>query len=409
MADLYIRWSKASPKDVGDRPIAPCWPPNAVWTNASIWMSYPQSHPDPAKRGMTAYAARLDEEVFINVEAYTRDESFPFPPFPGDQVPVRCQIWACSGANGVGPVSSLASSNGAAGLEGLVLGNIDLPDTYGVASALWTPTTADGLTFDADGVAHVCLAANLVYPAPSTATPRGQGQSLPQFMSGGQPVRTVFPCGDGPVDPRSNVPIGHFQGQRNIQVFNTAAEAGLVGEIQVWGAGDGQQLRVLSVAERTGAAALDATLREHLLAHPLVDLLGGRERRQRARKLTPDVVELLVPELGEELLAAGPPPLEPRERAQLAGGGSLVLADDKDIPLQPARRPLDEIAIEGPSGDRGDVIKLAAGPDSPERVVVDLRAAKADRPGTVRVFDLVERDRDNALVGGTTFITIATR
>jgi hypothetical protein len=404
MADLYIRWSRANPKDVGDRPISPCWPPNAVWTNASIWMSYPPSHPDPAKRGMTAYAAQLDEEVFINVEAYTRDESFPFPP---DQIPVRCQMWACSGAGGVGPVSSLASSNGAAGLDGLVLGNIDLPDTAGVASALWTPTAGDGLTFDADGAAHVCLAANLVYPASSTATPRGQGQSLPQFMSGGQPVRTVFPCGDGPVDPRSNVPIGHFQGQRNIQVRNTAADAGLVAEIQVWGGGDGEQLRVLTVTERRGPRALTAVLREHLLAHPLVDLLGGRERRQRTRKLTPELAELLVPEFGEELLAAGPLPLEPRERARLAGGGDLVLAGDKNIRLQVARRPLEGIAIEGPSGDRGDVVKVLAPKEGPERVVVDLRAAEADTPGTVRVVDIGERDGDGALVGGTTLITLA--
>jgi hypothetical protein len=227
-------------------------------------------------------------------------------------------------------------------------------------------------------------------------------------MSGGQQVQTVFPCGDGPVDPRSNVPIGHFQGQRNIQVWNTAADTGLVGVIEVWGAGDGRQRRVLSVTERTGKTALDVTLREHLLAHPLVDLLGGRERRQGTRELTPDVVELLGPEF-EELVAAGPLPLEPRERARLAGGGSLVLADDKDIRLQPARRPLDEIAIEGPSGDKGDVIELKAGPDGPERVVVDLRSAKADAPGTVRVVDLVERDGEDVLVGGTTFITIATR
>ena len=403
MADLYIRWSKANPKDIGDRPISPCWPPNAVWTNASIWMSYPPNHPDPAKRNTTAYAAVIDEEVLINVEAYSREADFPFPP---DQTYVRCQMWACTGANGVGPVSALASSNGATGLDGLVLGFIGAPDLYGVASALWTPTAADGLTFDANGAAHVCLAANLVYPASSTATPRGQGQSLPQFMSGGQPVQTVFPCGDGPVDPRSNVPIGHFQGQRNIQVLSTATGSNLIAEIQVWGGG----MRRLTLAGRGGRTALDETLREHLLAHPLIELAGGRERRQRMRKLTPEMFKLLEPEFGEELLQAGPLPAEPRERARLAGGGRLVLTSDPKISLQLANTPLEEIAIEGPAGERGsDIEVVPSGADTPEKVAVDLRASEADPPGTLRIFDLVERHRSGALVGGTTFITVAPR
>jgi hypothetical protein len=40
-------------------------------------------------------------------------------------------------------------------------------------------------------------------------------------------------------------------------------------------------------------------------------------------------------------------------------------------------------------------------------VLVDLRATAEDSPGTVRVFDLVERGADARLVGGTTFITLA--
>ena len=409
MADLYIRWSKGNPKDVGDRPISPCWPPNAVWTNASIWMSYPPNHPDPAKRGMTAPAAVLDEEVFINVEVYTREASFPFP---GDNTFVRCQMWACTGANGVGPISSLPSSNGAAGLQGIVLGNIDPVDYYSVASALWTPTAADGLTFDANGAAHICLAANVFYPAAAAATtPRGQGQSLPGFMSAGQPVRTIFPCGDGPTDPRSNVPIGHFQGQRNIQVLSMAAGAAeLVSELKVWGAGGGEVLRTLILVERAAAGALDEVLREHLLAHPLVELVGGRERRQRTLKVTSDLVKPLEPKLGEQLLAAGAVPLEPRERARLAGGGELVLAADEKVGgLQVAPKPLAEAAIKTSSGDRGGEIELEVGPHGPERVSVDLRGAEADRPGTVRVFDLAERNDRGALVGGTTFVTIAAR
>ena len=42
-----------------------------------------------------------------------------------------------------------------------------------------------------------------------------------------------------------------------------------------------------------------------------------------------------------------------------------------------------------------------------QRVLVDLRATAEDSPGTVRVFDLVERGADARLVGGTTFITLA--
>jgi hypothetical protein len=147
-------------------------------------------------------------------------------------------------------------------------------------------------------------------------------------------------------------------------------------------------------------------IREHLLALPFVDLARGRERRQRMRKITPELFEFLVPEFGEELLRAGPLPLEPRERARLAGGGQLVLAE-KDVPLRPAKRPLEEIAIEGPSDKRGDVLEVKVGRKRPERVEIDLRAAEKDDPGTVRIFDLVERDGDEALVGGTTFITVA--
>jgi hypothetical protein len=406
MADLYIRWSKANPKDVGVRPIAPCWPPNAFWTNASIWMSYPYTHPDPAKRGTTAYGARLDEEVFINVEGYSSGATFPFP---SDLAPVMCQMWACTGTNGVGPISSLPSTNGQTGLEGWVLGELAPPDDFGVASALWTPDAADGLVFNSDGAAHICLAANLIYSPPPAATPppAAQGQHLPQFMSGGQAVRTIFPCGDGPVDPRSLVPIGHFQGQKNIQVWNTTADPLLTPEIQVWGRGDAEQVHVLTLSERRGRTRIDAATREHLLAHPFVDLAGGRERRQRIRKVTPEVFELLAPQLGEELLRAGPLPLEPRERARLARGGRLVLADDKDIPLQPARRPLGDVALEGPNGDRGESIEVVARRRRPQRVVVDLGAAREDRRGTMRVFDLAERDGDKGLVGGTTFVTVA--
>jgi hypothetical protein len=75
--------------------------------------------------------------------------------------------------------------------------------------------------------------------------------------------------------------------------------------------------------------------------------------------------------------------------------------------LRPAKRPLDEIAIEGPSGQRGDVLEVTVGPKGPERVEIDLRAAEKDRPGTVRIFDLVERDGEAALVSGTTFVTVA--
>jgi hypothetical protein len=406
MADLYIRWSNANPKDVGDRPITPCWPPNAVWTNASIWMSYPPNHPDPAKRNTTAYEARIGEEVFINVQVYTRGASFQFPS-PELLTPIRCQVWACTGANGVGPVSALTSSGGAGGLEGLVLGTVEAPDTYGVASVLWTPTSADGLVFDQAGAAHVCLAANLVYSPPSGASPPPQGQHLPQFVSGGMQVVTVFPCGDGPIDPRSGVPIGHFQGQKNIQVLTASAGSGPMSDLQVSALDEVERIHVLELSERSGRAAIDGSIREHLLSHPVVEALGGRPRRQRTRRITPQLLEILEAELGEEVVRAGRLPLEPAERARLAGGGDLILADDEDIRVRRGQRPLPDIALEGPSGERASVIEVPACPDAPARVTVDLHAAEADPPGTVRVFDLVERSPERRVVGGTTFVTVA--
>jgi hypothetical protein len=413
MADLYIRWSKASPTDFGDRPISPCWPPNAFWTNASIWMSYPPDHPDPVKRGATAYEARVDEQVLINVDCYSSGATFPIPfPPTGDRAPVMCQIWACSGANGVGPISALPSSLDANGnaLEGVALGELSPPDFYGTASMPWIPQATDNLSFNADGAAHVCLAANLFYRAPTdgdgAGLPSSQGQRLPQFSPGGQPVRTIFPCGDGPIDPLSGEQIGHFQGQKNIQVLRAAPGLVLVAVILIFGWGAGSQVRVLELTERTGWTELPAVIREHLLALPFVDLAGGRERRQRTQKITPDLFEFLVPQFGEELLRAGPLPLEPRERARLAGGGQLVLAEE-DVPLRPAKRRLEEIGIEGASRREGNAFEVTVGPKEPERVVIDFGAAEKDRPGTVRIVDLVERDDEGAIVGGTTFVTVA--
>jgi hypothetical protein len=415
VADLYIRWSKANPKDDGERPLFPCWPPNAFWTNASIWMSYPPNHPDPAKRNETAYEARIGEQVFINVDCYSSGATFPFP-FPpgGDRTPVKCQIWACSGANGVGPISALPSSLDANGnaLEGIALGELSPPDFYAVASVLWTPEGTDGLSFNEEGAAHVCLAANLSYLAPTggggggVGAPSSQGQRLPQFSPGGQPVRTIFPCGDGPTDPRSGVPIGHFHGQKNIQVLRAAPGMMLIATLQVFGAGAGPEARVLELAERTGWRELPAAIREHLLALPFIELVGGRERRRRMQKITPDLFEYLVPDFGEDLLRSGPLPLEPRERARLAGGGDLVLAESH-TPLVPAKGPLEKMSIEGAARRKDDAYELTVGPKEPERVAIDLGAADGDPRGTVRIIDLAERNGEGALVGGTTFITVA--
>jgi hypothetical protein len=73
----------------------------------------------------------------------------------------------------------------------------------------------------------------------------------------------------------------------------------------------------------------------------------------------------------------------------------------------PAKRPLDEIAIEGPGKQEGNTFEVTVGPEEPERVAIDLGAAEKDRPGTVRLVDLVERDGEGAIVGGTTFVTVA--
>ena len=405
MADLYVRWSHANPLDIGDRPISPCWPPNAVWTNASIWMSYPPDHPDPALRSATAPHARLGEEVFINVGIYSRGQRFEFSP-PEQPTPVVCQVWVCTGTNGVGPISALASSGGATGLAGIVVSLIDAPDIYGVASVPWTPGAADNLSFDANGAAHVCLAANVVYRSlPGAGLPASQGQTLPQFISNGQPVNTIFPCGDGPIDPLSAVPIGHFHGQKNIQVLSTAMELRI--PMMLW-AGDGEDgNRRLILSERVERVLADAVIREQLLAHPMIDLRGGRPRRQRTRKMTSRQRKLLASQLDERILSAGPLPLEPQERARLAGGGSLVLADHADIRLEPAGRPLAGIAIDGSDKVRGQTIEISTTAKNPSRFVVNLQPAQADPPGTVRVFDIAERSSSGRLIGGTTFITVA--
>lgn len=364
-------------------------------------MSYPPNHPDPAKRNATAPRARVGEQVFINVAAYSRSADFSF--MPGEVPFVQCQVWVCTGANGVGPISALASSGGAAGIQGIVLGDIFAPD-YNIASVLWTPQATDNLAFDANGAAHVCIAANLVYVAPAGATvgPRSQGQFLPQFSANGQLVRTIFPCGDGPLDPRSAVPIGHFQGQKNIQVLSVnAARAPL----QIAVGGRKQRRHTVWLEERIGLKRLPAVLAEHLLADPAVALEGGRPRRQRMVPVTAAARERLDPKLAEILQAAGRIAVEPLERARLARGGRLVLADRPDVALQPARRALDtaELQVDGAAGLKLEVLLT---PGEPRKLLVNLPAAD-DKAGTVRVFDVAERDEDGALVGGTTFITLA--
>ena len=100
-------------------------------------------------------------------------------------------------------------------------------------------------------------------------------------------------------------------------------------------------------------------------------------------------------------------PREPAERARLAGGGRLVLSDREDIALQVAPKPLEGAVLGGAKRD-GDRFAVVVGPKEPARVVVDLESAADDPAGTIRVFDLAERDEENRLVGGTTFVTLAT-
>jgi hypothetical protein len=184
----------------------------------------------------------------------------------------------------------------------VVVGSID-PGYPGVASALWIPAATDNLSFDASGAAHVCLAANLVYPAGSTVTPKGQGQVIPQFVASGQPVQMVFPCGDGPVDPRSLVPIGHFQGQKNVRVMSADA-AELTASLSVSGSGDGTAMRVLQLAERVGPEMLTQVLREHLLAHPAVGLVGRRPRERLTTEVGPEALEQLGAQLRRIVLTS---------------------------------------------------------------------------------------------------------
>jgi hypothetical protein len=100
-------------------------------------------------------------------------------------------------------------------------------------------------------------------------------------------------------------------------------------------------------------------------------------------------------------------PLEPIERARLAGGGRLVLARQQDTPLIFSQRSLSDIGIRvlGASETRSR-IELSV-TQAPQWVEVDLRSAARDKPGTVRAFDLAERNGHGRLVGGTTFITLA--
>jgi hypothetical protein len=100
-------------------------------------------------------------------------------------------------------------------------------------------------------------------------------------------VTTIYPCGDGPTDPRSLIPIGHFQGQKNVQVLTGSAGSQLRSEIRMWSRGGKIDRRhTLEIVERRGDSALDPNLREHLLAHRAIAVVGAKPGRQRFIEVT---------------------------------------------------------------------------------------------------------------------------
>ena len=194
--------------------------------------------------------------------------------------------------------------------------------------------------------------------------PSSQGQRLPQFTPvGGQPVRTIFPCGTDhrPSERRADRPLPRSEEHLGIEHSAGIHARQRDPDLRLGRRGAAPRPRA------DGAHRLDRAPRRDSRTSP-----GASLRRPRWGARAPpahaqdhaELFEFLLPQFGEELLRAGPLPLEPRERTRLAGGGELVLAE-KDVPLEAAKRPLEEIAIEGPSGKTGDVLEVDVGPKEP--------------------------------------------
>lgn len=371
--DLYIRWKKENPdNDVGARAIQDCGN-KPVWNNASIYMTERTANPPPIGY-QESIEPVVGDTVKIWVQAWSRGRNFD--PMAGARVKVQIWVWH-SIAGAAADVSQAVftaspSTTKIVGASGTSLG------TPGVAAVDWDtgmaridPTWVDPQT----NKVHFCIMANAYWDGP--APPDGAE------MTSGWP----------------DICNNRRHGQKNINVKAKGDEAVEV-PIQIGNhniEGEAEVYRV-EVIERIGAGLLTQGLKTALLAQDFVDLVGGRRVKPRTIKATEsDVEEGVVPDLVV--------PLESMTQARVRGGGRLVLAEARRVQLRVPRTPTDEVELEG-RGGTGRRIAVEMPRRGVTKVVLRLGADRPDSPGTTRIFDVVQRDRNRRVVGGFRAVTV---
>jgi hypothetical protein len=172
--DLYIKYHA---QDAGVRPIPSCgqnppWP----WLATSISMT--------DVNGNVLNKAKVGEACKICVRVDSKESTYPTFPRP------KVQVWVCDFTLGVGP-GSVRQYNGSipeAGISGSVISltpgaaNSVASGAPGLAKIDWTPEDGDLRNVNADGEAHMCIAANVYYEGPDAPGAEGAVMPPPDFI-----------------------------------------------------------------------------------------------------------------------------------------------------------------------------------------------------------------------------------
>jgi hypothetical protein len=265
---------------------------------------------------------------------------------------IQVEFFVCNFTLGINAASALASSNpGGAPLTGFHAGPVSQNTSVDI-QATWTPAAADA---SVNG-GHVCIAANAFAQDPQTGGPVGANDF--------------------------QVCCNSFQGQRNIAVRNVVSGHAapsiriFVGNPSVKVA----QKFTVEMVEARGSRAFRAFERNHLLTGPWV------------KKLT---AAANVPKTG--LFTHMPEIKQP-------GVGDLYA-------LRLSRFKVNKFQLlPGPEAhfNPGLRITLPLAPKQALPIDIAIELNRKEPPGSLHVFDLVQRDEKGDMVGGARVITLIT-
>lgn len=352
MAHLYIECDAARP-----------------WASPWIWLS------SDANGEARIDKATLAQPCYINVKVGTKETSFP-----AVSPRVKVQMWVCDYTLGIGPASVRQYTGGSFPEAGQTASIIERPtDPPGsktittsapqVARLAWTPLSGDMRNVNAQGEAHMCVAANTYWGG---SNPPAEGAPMP-------PPDVINVCAE------------QHHGQLNIGILPKGDE-----EIEIdvhhakWWQEDGRDGdRRYTIEIREPVGRLGTVERETLAIQRFVKLTGVDMRAVR-RKLPRD----------SEGRA-----LEPLVRTALRAGAKPTI---RGKPLGATRRKLRFLELEA-GGKKGRKLEVRV-PTGRKPLPVLLHAALADADpiGAFKVLDVVQR-RGNRVLGGARVLVVKDR